>query len=78
MTFDSIALVFYLPGMSNAKKKLQIRPELIGAAITTKKHPTKIVLDGSKEVLELCKKLDLDVFITETTKEAQPAQEGAN
>jgi hypothetical protein len=54
------------------KKKHQIRLELIGSKVTTKKHPSPILLDDTKECLELCANLGLDVFQTPDTIEQDP------
>ena len=43
-------------------KAKQIRPEIIGATIQTRKHPTPIKLEQTKECQNLCAKLGLDVF----------------
>jgi hypothetical protein len=55
---------------SGSKKKsikgLEIRPELLGAKITTKKLQTPIILDGSDDCIQICKNLGLDVFVSQS------------
>jgi hypothetical protein len=47
-------------------KELEIRPELLGSKITTKKLQTPIILDGSDESIQICINLGLDVFKKES------------
>lgn len=65
--------------MSTTKKNAKIRPDMIGAVITTKKHPNPILVEDTQDCRDLCAQLQLDVFepIAEKTAEkpAKPTQE---
>lgn len=48
------------------KQTTTIRPELLGAEITTKLYPSKIKISNTQSCIDLCRQLKLDVFTTET------------